>query len=131
VSEVTVDPKKSILDSTKHAIGVGAEYDVFDPDLIMHINGVLSQLNQLGIGPDEGFMIEGADEQWDTFLGPDPRYNIVKSYVYLKVKNLFDPPATSFLLTAQKEQMEQMEWRMNVLRENDKWGTTVALTTPQ
>jgi hypothetical protein len=94
-----------------------AGYDAFDPDLIMHINGVFSTLNQLGVGPDEGFMITGDQETWDTFLGTDPKLNQVKTYVYLRVRLLFDPPQTAFLADAYAKQIEQLEWRLNVQAE--------------
>lgn len=109
----------SILDTTKKAIGIGADYDVFDPDIIMHINGVFSTLNQLGIGPVEGFAISGAEEKWDAFLGDDPRFNNVRTYVFLKVRYVFDPPNNSFTLNAMKEQIQEHEWRLSVLRENN------------
>jgi hypothetical protein len=109
----------SILDSTKKAIGVGFDYDVFDHDIIMHINSVFSTLSQLGVGPAEGFMIEGDQEEWDTFLGGDRNLNAVKNYVYLRVRLLFDPPSTSFLLSATQEQIKELEWRLNVYAEGE------------
>lgn len=108
----------SILDSTKKALGLGADYDVFDPEIIMHINSALSTLNQLGIGPELGFSISGPDETWAAFLGEDPRFNSVKTYVFLKVRYVFDPPGNSFATTAMKEQIQEHEWRLNALREN-------------
>lgn len=112
----------SILDSTKKALGVGFDYDVFDPDIIMHINSAFSTLEQLGIGPDGGFAITDELATWDTFLGNDPRLNSVKTYVFLKVRYVFDPPATSFVLNAMKEQIQEHEWRLNVYREATKWS---------
>lgn len=111
----------SILKSTKKAIGLGADYTVFDEDVIMHINSVFSTLTQLGIGPAEGFAIEDATAEWDSYLQSDPRYNSVKSYMYLKVRLLFDPPATSFAIAAMEKQIEQYEWRLNVQKEQDTW----------
>lgn len=108
---------ESILDSTKKALGVGFDYDVFDHDIIMHINSVFFTLNQLGIGPTEGFRIESDAEQWNTFLGNDDNLNAVKTYVYLRVRYLFDPPSTSFVLNSLKEQIQELEWRLNVYRE--------------
>lgn len=113
----SVDNVKSVLNSTKKALQLDPDYDAFDPDLIMHINGVFSTLNQLGVGPDEGFMISGDQETWDTFLGTDRKLNLVKTYVYLKVRLLFDPPQTAFLTSAYEKQIEQAEWRLNVLAE--------------
>lgn len=108
----------SILDSTKKALQLGAEYDPFDPDIIMHINTVFSTLTQLGIGPDEGFMIESDFETWDTILGGDIRLNFVKTYVYLRVRLLFDPPSTSYHINAITEQIKEFEWRISEHRES-------------
>ena len=105
---------QSILESTKKILGIEAEYTPFDVDIITHINSVFSTLNQLGIGPANGFMIEDAAPTWDDFLGDDPRFNAVKSYVYLRVRLLFDPPTTSYLMTALNEQVKELEWRLNV-----------------
>lgn len=118
---MTID---SILDSTKKALGMGAEYDVFDPDVAMHINSVFSTLHQLGIGPEAGFAIEGPDDTWDMFLGEDARLNSVRTYMFLRVRLLFDPPSTSFALQSMKEQVQEFEWRLNVYREGEKWSTS-------
>jgi hypothetical protein len=88
---------------------------------MMHINSVFVTLNQLGIGPENGFAIEDALPTWADFLGDDLRYNSVKTYVYLRVRLLFDPPATSFLISAMKEQVQELEWRLNVHREGESW----------
>jgi hypothetical protein len=111
----------SILTSTKKVLGVDEEYTAFDMDILMHINTVFSTLNQIGVGPVEGFAIENAATTWDSFLGTDPRLNNVKTYVYLRVRYLFDPPTTSFHLTAMKEQIQELEWRLNVHREATEW----------
>lgn len=105
---------ESILTSTKKILGVAEDYTAFDLDIITHINSVFATLHQLGVGPEEGFMIEGAEELWPTFLGSDPRLNSVKSYMYLRVRVMFDPPATSFALTSMEEQIKQLEWRLQV-----------------
>lgn len=111
----------SILDSTKKALGIAADYDVFDPDILMHINAVFTTLEQLGIGPVEGFAIEDDSVTWDQYLGADLRLNSVKSYVCLRVRLLFDPPATSFAINAIQEQIKELEWRLNVKREEEDW----------
>ena len=111
----------SILDNTKKILGLEASYTAFDIDVIMHINSVFAILNQLGIGPENGFAIEDADATWDSFLGDDLRLNAVKTYVYLRVRMLFDPPTTSYLMTSMKEQIQELEWRLNVQREGLSW----------
>lgn len=109
----------SILTSTKKILGIDKSYTAFDLDIIIHINSVFSTLNQLGIGPDNGFMIEDEAATWHDFLhDADPRYNSVKTYMFLRVRMLFDPPATSFHIQALNEQVKELEWRLNVLRES-------------
>lgn len=106
--------KDSILESVKKALGLTEEYAVFDPEIIMYINSTFSTLTQLGVGPEEGFAIEDNTSKWDTFLQGDKRLNSVKSYMYLKVRLIFDPPATSYLISAFEKQAQELEWRLNV-----------------
>jgi hypothetical protein len=111
----------SILDSTKKVLGVGPTDTSFDLDIMMHVNTVFSVLNQLGIGPDAGFMIEDNTATWDAFVGTDPRLNIVKTYTYLQVRLLFDPPTTSFVIDSTTKRIQELEWRLNVKREGESW----------
>jgi hypothetical protein len=113
--------EQSILTSTKKILGIAADYDVFDYDIITHINTALSNLTQLGIGPVSGFMIDDSGAVWSDFIGDDVQYNSVKSYVYLKVKQLFDPPATSYLIDATEKQIQELEFRLSVHREDLDW----------
>ncbi len=108
----------SILNNTKRVLGLQEDYDAFDADIILHINSVFGTLNQLGIGPEEGFLIEDAEATWSTFLAGDKRLNPVKTYVYLRVRLLFDPPNTAYLVSAMQDQIREMEWRLNVQRES-------------
>lgn len=112
---------QSILTSTKKTLGLAEADTSFDVDIVMHINTVLSTLNQLGIGPAEGFMIEDAADTWDAFIGNDLRLNPVKTYTYLRVRLLFDPPGTSYAFDSMKEQIRELEWRLNVHREGSAW----------
>lgn len=114
----------SILNSTKKILQIPEEYDVYDVDILMHINTTFFALNQLSVGPEAGFSIEGADETWEDYLGTDPNLNAVKTYVAMKVKLLFDPPATSFAISAIEKNLEQLEWRLNVYREGVKYPFT-------
>lgn len=111
----------SILNSIKKNLGIAADYTAFDADILMHINSVFSTLNELGIGPDAGFMIEDDEPTWDAFIGEDLRLNSVKTYVYLRVRLLFDPPTTSYLIAATQEQIKEFEWRLNAVREKTAW----------
>lgn len=118
---------QSILVSTKKMVGLAESDPSFDIDVMMHINTVLSVLTQVGIGPEEGFMIEGSDETWDAFVGADKRLNLVKTYVSLRVRLLFDPPATSFVIQSMEKQIAELEWRLNVQREGELWTDPLAL----
>jgi len=122
----------SILTSTKKVLGLADDYDAFDVDVIMHINSVFFTLNQLGIGPPEGFAIEGKDASWDDFISDVNMLNAVKTYMYLRVRLLFDPPTTSFAIDAMKKQVEELEWRLNVHREGviTPWTDPLTLSSP-
>lgn len=109
---------ESILEETKKALGIAADDTSFDVDVKMHINSAFGTLSQLGLGPDGGFEIEDDEAKWTDFLAEDLELSPVKSYVYLRVKMLFDPPATSWTNTAFKQQIEELEWRLNVRRED-------------
>lgn len=108
------DPNDSILDTTKKAIGIAADYEDFDIDIIMHINSVFSTLNQLGVGPDGGFNIQDNTAKWDDFIGVRNDLSMVKSYMALRVRLLFDPPTTSFALDSFQRQAQEFEWRLNI-----------------
>lgn len=112
---------QSILTSIKKIIGYVESDTSFDDVVILNINSVFSTLNQLGVGPEEGFMIEDATTTWDAFLGTDKRLNQVKTYVYLRVAMIFDPPATSFGIESMNEQIQKLEWSINVQREGESW----------
>lgn len=114
----------SILLSTKRTLGLADDYDVFDQELILHINSVLGTLTQLGIGPENGYMIVDDSATWEELLGlgpdglnPELRYNMVKSYVHLRIRLLWDPPAQAFVLASWQEQIKELEWRINIARE--------------
>ena len=113
---------ESILTSIKKALGIAAEYDHFDPELIMHINSVFSDLWEIGVGPSRGFVIEDDTSVWTDFL-PDTddfRFENVKSYMYLKVQLLFDPPTNSSILAAKERQAERLEWRLSYAAEESR-----------
>ena len=103
---------ESILESIRKLIGPSAQYDIFDNDLIMHINSAFFTLHQLGL-TEEPFVISGPDETWDEFHA-DTDLEAVKTYVYLKTRMYFDPPTNSALISAINEQIKELEWRLNV-----------------
>jgi len=111
---------ESILNSIKKMIGGSAEgYDHFDTDIIIHINTALNILNQLGVG-EQGFMITGPNETWDQFCA-DADLNMLKTYVYLRVRLLFDPPQGGGISGSIEDTIDMLEWRLNV--EGDKTWT--------
>ena len=116
---------ESILDSTKAALGIVPSYKAFDDQLIMYINTAFSTLHQLGVGPDEGFFIIDNTASWDDFLNGKRLLNMVITYVHMSVRLMFDPPANSFATTAMKEQMKELEWRINVQVDPDLETTSV------
>lgn len=107
----------SILISVKKMLGITAEYTHFDVDIIIHINSVFMILNQLGVGPTEGFSISSDVETWDEFTNDNLTIESVKSYMYLKVGLLFDPPASSNVLEARNRLVSELEWRLNAISE--------------
>lgn len=114
--------ENSILNSIKKNLGLEADYTAFDIDVIMHTNSAFSTLNQLGIGPIEGFVIEDAETEWDEFESDPVILSPVKTYIYLRVRLIFDPPATSFVIAAFEKQISELEWRLNTHREGTEWA---------
>ena len=108
----------SVLTSIKKLLGITEEYAHFDADIIMHINTVFMVLSQLGVGPPEGFSISDASAVWSDFLPDGANLEAVKSYMFQKVKLLFDPPQSSAVLDAIKQSISELEWRLNVEAES-------------
>ena len=109
---------ESILTSIKKLLGIAEEYTQFDTDISMHINSVLSDMRQFAVGPDENFFIEDKTVTWQHFL--EEKYvHAVKTYVYLRVKLLFDPPSNSSVLESYNRQIKEWEWRLNVAAESE------------
>ena len=111
---------ESILTSVKKMLGIAEEYTHFDADLIMHINSVIMILSQIGIGSTEGFMIEDETATWSDYLPWGSNYEAVKSYMYLKVKLLFDPPLSSAVIESTNKMISELEFRLNLLAESKK-----------
>lgn len=106
---------ESILTSIKKLLGIDENYTHFDADIIMHINSVFSILTQMGVGPANGFSISGKDETWSAFITDKPNiFSLVKSYVYMKVRLLFDPPLSSAAIESINRQISEFEWRLFV-----------------
>lgn len=105
---------ESILTSIKKMLGIAEEYKHFDADLMMHINSVLSILTQIGVGPHEGFSIEDKNDVWADFIPENSNLELVKSYTYMKVKILFDPPLISAVIESMNRMISELEWRIQV-----------------
>lgn len=109
----------SILLSVKKKLGIQEDYTHFDDDIIIDINSAFMILNQLGVGPEEPFVIEDEYSDWEDFI-EGTQIEAVKSYVYMRVRLMFDPPTTGFLLESLNKQIAELEWRMNVQAETPK-----------
>jgi len=99
-------------------LGIEDSYEAFDTDIIVNINTVFMTLTQLGVGPETGFSISGKFERWTDFTGSLKTIESVKTYIYLKVKLIFDPPTNSFVLESMKREITELEWRLNVQAES-------------
>lgn len=111
---------ESILTSIKKLLGIAEEYEHFDVDIIMHINSAFSVLTQLGVGPEEGFRIVDASTEWSEFLYEDPRLEMVRTYVYQKVRLAFDSAnLSSAVIESLNRQINELEWRINVVVDPD------------
>lgn len=109
-----------ILNDVKKLLQIPTDYDVFDLDISIHINSSFSTLQQLAVGPSTAFSVVDGSETWDQFFGDSKNkenLNAVKTYVGLRTRLLFDPPTNSFGLESIKEQIKELEWRLNVQAE--------------
>ena len=110
----------SILFTIKKMLGITNDYDHFDTDIMININMALLTLNQIGVGPEEGYAIRDEGDLWIDYLGDSVKLEAVKTFIYLKVRLAFDPPANSFLIEAMKDQISEIEWRLNAQAEGVK-----------
>lgn len=104
---------ESILNTIKKLLGIDASYTEFDMDIIIHINSTFSVLNQLGVGPTEGFSISDSTTKWSAYT-TNAKLNDVITYMGLKVRMLFDPPTNSSILKSYESMISEYEWRLNV-----------------
>lgn len=106
---------ESILTSIKKLLGIEEDFEAFDPDIVMHINTVFALLKRMGVGPSNGFTIQDSESVWNDFMQDESNTFIesVKTYIYLKVKMIFDPPNSSAVMEAMKENIKELEWSLN------------------
>lgn len=117
-NDTKVSVSESILDSIKKLLGIPQELVEFDTDITIHINSYLDVLTQLGVGPKEGFSISDNKSVWKDFIGDDNQLNMVITYLFLRVKLVFDPPQNSATYNAHKERADELEWRLNMKAEH-------------
>lgn len=110
---------ESILDSIKKMLGIAMDYTQFDPDIVMHINTALMDLNRIGVGPPEGFSITDSSSVWSDFVSDMTKIEGIKTYVYLNVRLVFDPPLNSSILASMERQISKLEWTLNVFADNN------------
>lgn len=110
----------SILNSIKKLLCITEEQTDFDRDIIMHINTVFTILNEMGVGPAEGFVIDDASAVWSNYITDRRKFDKIKTYMYLKVRMYFDPPQNSSHAEAIKQQISELEWRLNASAEDEK-----------
>ena len=107
--------EESILKTIKQLIGCPYDFEQFDLDLTIHINSASATLTHLGVGPKEGYRITGVDNKWSEFEEDSQKLSLIKDYVYIKTRLLFDPPTSSALMDSLKEQLKEMEWRLYIM----------------
>lgn len=105
--------EESILISIKKLLGIIKDDKNFDTDIIIHINTVFTILNQMGVGPEDGFRIKDDTTKWNEYILDDKKLDDVITYIYLKVKLIFDPPLNGTVINAIKESISELEWRLN------------------
>lgn len=108
----------SILTSVKKLLGITEECTDFDADIIMHINSTLMILTQIGVGPPEGFFIEDETVSWVDFIEDINKLEAVKTYVYMRVRLMFDPPSSSAVMDAMNRTINELECRLNLAVES-------------
>ena len=113
---------ESILTSIKKLLGISEEYEHFDADIIMHINSAFMVLNQIGVGPEKCYFIEDKLNTWSEFLEDPTDLQMVKSYMHMKVKLLFDPPASSAVMESMKQMINEFEFRLNIAVDNGEFS---------
>ncbi len=118
----------SILLSMRKLICGDPYADHFDEDLLIHINSCFSILMQLGVGPERGFIVSDTTQTWSDYIGDNTMLNMVRTYVTLKVKSIFDPSLTSSVLDAHNKQIAELEWRLNVAVDPAKPASTTGKT---
>lgn len=118
--------EESILKTIKEGLGIVDDYTAFDSQIIMHINSVFMILNQIGIGPDSCFQIQDKADAWSEFIKESDwdgeLFNLVKTYIVMKVKMIWDPPSSNAVLEVYQRQIDEFEYRLNLRSEEIKFS---------
>lgn len=109
----------SVLETIKTMIGPSASYEGFDTDIMIHINSSLAELAQLGV-VDDGTKIVSSSTTWNDIIGTNPKLEEIKSWLYFKVRIMFDPPSSSTILNAFQEEIKRLEWRMFITADEER-----------
>lgn len=123
--------ENGILNTIKTMLGLETDYNAFDIDVIVAINSAFMSLNQLGVGPERGFRIVDGSELWTDFIGDTKLLGSVQTYVYLRTKLVFDPPSTSFVLSAMQDEIKELGWRLNAQVERKEVSDDSLETRPE
>lgn len=121
---------ESILTSVKATLGLAEDYTAFDPEIILYINGVLTDLKQLGIGPPQPFTVVDKTATWASFVPPSLEHNNVQVYTSLRVRLMFDPPESSYAINSFQQQIDQLAWRIRERREEYTWPADQVVVYP-
>ena len=118
--ETSEEINENILQSIKLMLGLMPNDTSFDSVIVMHINSTFLDLQQLGVGPEDGFSLDNSNSKWEEFIPKGPLLNAVKPYVYLNVKMLFDPPTNTATIDSINRQIARIEWRISIETEAEK-----------
>ena len=110
----------SILTDIKNLLGIDAEDTNFDTELVIFINAAISKVTQLGVGPEEGYSITGANETWESLIGSFKNLQAIKDYIYIDVRLIFDPPSNAFVVNAYRDMQNELAWRITVMVDDNK-----------
>ena len=114
--------EESILTSIKQQLGILESDTAFDAEIVSHINSAISDLTQIAVGPDEGFMITGYNEVWSDFVDTVQMMSAAREYIFAKVRLIFDPPTNSFICDAITKVKDEHFWRLHIMADQAKGG---------
>ena len=115
----------SILNTIKKLLGIDADDDSFDVDITIGINAAIFNLSQMGVGPNNSFILTSVDQKWSDYMGTNVvNLESIKKYLYLKTKMVFDPPTNSTVIESINNTLKEIEWRMMLAVETNNLEVT-------